>query len=95
MAALRGRLLLRDEAATERVASAAGSTVLLSSQPGADSVLFSGRAVAHLDRPLAADGGRLRLPAAWLGSRPSRDCGSTGAAAALHRTSRGSLRPSP
>jgi hypothetical protein len=67
------RLLLWDEAETERaasveVASAAGSTVLLTSQPGADAVLFSGRAAAHLDRPLAADGGRLRLrlPAAWL-----------------------------
>lgn len=48
--------------------SQAGSTVLHLSVPGAESVLFAGRAVGHLDRPLQADGGRvaLRLPTAWL-----------------------------
>ncbi|HET9226821.1 MAG TPA: hypothetical protein VFR31_09150 [Thermoanaerobaculia bacterium] len=54
--------------------SAAGSTVIHVSQPGLDAALFSGRAVGHLDRPLAADGKRIavKMPSAWLGllSRP-------------------------
>lgn len=54
--------------------SAAGSTVVHVSQPGLDAALFSGRAVGHLDRPLAADGKRIavKMPSAWLGllSRP-------------------------
>ena len=51
------------------VFSAAGSTVVHVSQPGLDAMLFTGRAVGHLDRPLAADGKRIavRMPVAWLG----------------------------
>jgi hypothetical protein len=50
------------------VISAAGSTVLYISQPGAESVLFAGKAIGHLDRPLQADGGRVavHMPVAWF-----------------------------
>lgn len=72
------RLRLWDEDAEAKrqssveVTSAAGSTVihvsLPGTEPGTDAALFAGRAVAHLDRPLAADGRRVavRMPAAWL-----------------------------
>lgn len=50
------------------VRSRAGSSVLYASVPGAESVLFAGRLVGHLDRPLQADGGRvaLALPDGWF-----------------------------
>jgi len=41
--------------------STAGSIVLHVSQPGMDGVLFTARGVGHLDRPVAADGGRLGI----------------------------------
>lgn len=46
----------------------AGTLVVHLSEPGRESVWCKGRTVAHLDRPLAADGGRLavRMPAATL-----------------------------
>ena len=47
--------------------SLAGSVVVHISQPDLDAVIFNGRAIGHLDRPLAADGGRLaiRMPTCW------------------------------
>ncbi|MDQ6916327.1 MAG: hypothetical protein M3023_00725 [Pseudomonadota bacterium] len=52
---------------TIEVVSAAGSVVLHASAPGAETVVYSGKAVGHLDRPLQVDGHRvgLRMPAAW------------------------------
>jgi hypothetical protein len=70
------RLLLWDEPGSDPLrqssidlTSAAGSTVLYISQPGAESVLFAGKVIGHLDRPLQVDGGRVavRMPAAWFG----------------------------
>ena len=45
-----------------------GSVVMHLSQPGMDAVLFNASLAAHLDRPLAADGGRLRvrIPTCWF-----------------------------
>ena len=48
--------------------SVAGSTILYLSQPGSETVVWSGKAAGHLDRPVQADGGRVavRMPAAWV-----------------------------
>ena len=68
-------LLLWNETASDplrrssvAVTSEASSFVIHISQSGNDAVLFSGAAAAHLDRPVAADGLRVRIhmPVAWL-----------------------------
>src|SRR5262249_61434737 len=48
------------------ITSIAGSTIFYLTQPGSETLVFMGKAVGHLDRPLAADGGRgpLRMPLA-------------------------------
>lgn len=70
------RLNLWDEPNTKpprhssiEVTSVAGSVVLHVSKPDTDAVVFGGELVAHLDKPLAADGGRVpvRMPIGWLG----------------------------
>jgi hypothetical protein len=50
------------------VTSATGSVAIHFSKPGSEAVLVAGRTVAHLDRPLAVDGGRVavRMPVGWL-----------------------------
>jgi hypothetical protein len=50
------------------VTSVAGSTVFYLTQPGSEALVFMGKAVGHLDRPLVADGGRVgaRMPLAWF-----------------------------
>ena len=66
-------LLLWDEATTDRRSRAtfeapAGTTLYYVSSPQMEGVLVLGRAAAHLDRPVAADGARIavRMPAAIL-----------------------------
>jgi hypothetical protein len=68
-------LLLWDEAGVDpprrssvAVTSEAGSFVIHMSQAGSDAVIFGGAAAGHLDRPVAADGlrVRIRMPIAWL-----------------------------
>lgn len=66
-------LLLWDEADTDRRSRAtfeapAGTTLYYVSSPQMEAMLVFGRAVAHLDRPVAADGARIavRMPAAIL-----------------------------
>jgi hypothetical protein len=49
---------------TVELESTRESIVLHVSQPGVDGVLLNGRGVGHLDRPLAADGGRLAIRSA-------------------------------
>lgn len=48
--------------------SVPGSVVVHLSQAGMDAILFNASLAAHLDRPLAADGGRLRvrIPTCWF-----------------------------
>jgi hypothetical protein len=50
------------------VTSIAGSTVFYLAQPGSEAVVYMGKAVGHLDRPLVADGGRvaLAMPIGWF-----------------------------
>ena len=53
---------------TAEIVSKKGSVAQYLSRPGLEAVIFSGELFAHLDRPLAADGGRLRIrmPAGWF-----------------------------
>jgi len=50
------------------ITSVAGSTLFYLTQPDSEAVVFMGEVVAHFDRPLEADGGRLpiAMPLGWL-----------------------------
>jgi hypothetical protein len=72
---MRQRLALWDEVPLDEprrssieVTSIRGSVVVHVSEPGTEAVLWNGRAIAHFDRPVAADGHRVavRMPIAWL-----------------------------
>lgn len=50
------------------ITSIAGSTIYYLTQPGSEAVVVMGDVVAHLDRPVEADGGRvpIAMPVGWL-----------------------------